>query len=61
MTPQETIARVDELRRERGPDWPAAWLAERGLAEWLPDYQRFQREGGTGHAQDRTDEARARF
>jgi len=61
MTPQETIARVDELRRERGPDWPAAWLAERGLAEWLPDYQRFQREGGTGHAQDRTDGARARF
>jgi type IV secretion system protein VirB4 len=60
MTPQETSARVDELRRERGPDWPAAWLAERGLAEWLPDYQRFQREGGTGHAQDRTDEARSR-
>ncbi|HEV3072893.1 MAG TPA: hypothetical protein VHB47_00640, partial [Thermoanaerobaculia bacterium] len=60
MTPQETMARVDELRRERGPDWPAAWLAERGLAEWLPDYQRFQREGGTGHAQDRTDEARSR-
>lgn len=53
MTPQETIARVDELRRERGPDWPAAWLAERGLAAWLPDYRRFQREGGTGHAEDR--------
>jgi len=59
MTPQETIGRVDELRRERGPDWPAAWLAERGLAEWLPDYRRFQREGGgTGHAQDTSDERR---
>jgi len=58
MTPQETMQRVDELRRERGPEWPAAWLAERGLAEWLPDYQRFQREGGTGHAQDTIDERR---
>jgi type IV secretion system protein TrbE len=62
MTPQETIARVDELRRERGPDWPAAWLAERGLAEWLPDYQRFSggKTGGRGHAKDRTQELRAR-
>ncbi len=58
MTPQETIARVDQLRRELGPDWPAAWLAERGLAEWLPDYRRFQ--GGKGHAQDGADERRGR-
>ncbi|HVR08619.1 MAG TPA: hypothetical protein VMW75_11275, partial [Thermoanaerobaculia bacterium] len=59
MTPQETMQRVDQLRREVGPGWPAAWLAERGLAEWLRDYRRFQ--GGTGHAQDRTDEPRARL
>ncbi|HEY6322270.1 MAG TPA: hypothetical protein VJA16_12000 [Thermoanaerobaculia bacterium] len=58
MTPQETIARADELRQERGPDWPAAWLAERGLAEWIPDYQRFT--GGQGHAKDRTEALRAR-
>jgi type IV secretion/conjugal transfer VirB4 family ATPase len=50
MTPQATIERVDQLRRERGRDWPAAWLVERGLAEWLPDYRRFM-GGGRGHAQ----------
>jgi len=59
MTPQETMQRVDELRRERGPEWPAAWLAERGLTDWIPDYQRFQGHGGTGHAKDRTEELRA--
>ncbi|HXO42735.1 MAG TPA: hypothetical protein VN999_14890, partial [Thermoanaerobaculia bacterium] len=61
MTPQETIGRVDELRRERGPDWPAAWLAERGLGDWIPDYQRFSAgtTGGKGHAKDRTEELRA--
>jgi type IV secretion/conjugal transfer VirB4 family ATPase len=61
MTPQETIGRVDELRRERGPDWPAAWLAERGLGDWIPDYQRFSglTAGGKGHAKN-TEELRAR-
>jgi type IV secretion system protein TrbE len=58
MTPQETMQRVDELRRERGPDWPAAWLAERGLTDWISDYQRFT--GGRGHAKDRTEALRAR-
>ncbi len=44
MTPQETMQRVEELRRELGPDWPAAWLEERGLGGWVPDYRRFQAE-----------------
>jgi type IV secretion/conjugal transfer VirB4 family ATPase len=52
MTPQETIQRVDELRGELGPSWPAAWLEKRGLAEWVPDYQRFIT--GTRHANDKT-------
>ncbi|MBV8202388.1 MAG: hypothetical protein JOZ15_17360 [Acidobacteria bacterium] len=61
MTPQETMQRVDQLRRELGPGWPAAWLEERGLGEWLPAYQRFQ--GGFGHAQadDGADGRRARL
>ncbi|HLX09181.1 MAG TPA: hypothetical protein VKY89_15115 [Thermoanaerobaculia bacterium] len=42
MTPQETMQRVDELRRELGPDWPAAWLEERGLGAWIADYRRFE-------------------
>jgi type IV secretion/conjugal transfer VirB4 family ATPase len=58
MTPQETMQRVDELRRELGPGWPVAWLEERGLADWIPAYQRF--DGGKGHAKDRTEKLRAR-
>ena len=60
MTPQETMLRVDGLRRERGADWPAAWLEERGLpewAEWIHDFQRCK--GGSGHANDRAEELRA--
>ncbi len=48
LTPQETLQRVDELRRARGREWPQAWLEERGLRDWLPTYQRFQ--GETNHA-----------
>jgi type IV secretion/conjugal transfer VirB4 family ATPase len=61
MTPQETMQRVDQLRRELGPGWPAAWLEERGLAEWLPEYRRFWHHGGTGHAHanEGADERRA--
>jgi type IV secretion system protein TrbE len=50
MTPQETQQRVDELRRERGADWPAAWLEERGLGEWVPEYRRFERGAGDARA-----------
>jgi type IV secretion/conjugal transfer VirB4 family ATPase len=45
MTPHETLQRVEELRASRGREWPAAWLAERGLGEWLAVYQRFQAKG----------------
>jgi type IV secretion system protein VirB4 len=45
LTPQETLQRVEELRASRGRDWPAAWLAERGLGEWLPVYRRLQEQG----------------
>jgi type IV secretion/conjugal transfer VirB4 family ATPase len=41
MTPQETMRRADQLRQELGRGWPAAWLEERGLADWIPEYRRF--------------------
>jgi type IV secretion/conjugal transfer VirB4 family ATPase len=45
FTPQETLQRVEELSASHGREWPAIWLTERGLAEWLPVYRRFQAEG----------------
>ena len=41
MTPHETMRRADQLRRELGSGWPAAWLEERGLGDWIPEYRRF--------------------
>lgn len=58
MTPQETMQRADELRRDLGPDWPVAWLEERGLKDWALDYRRFDK--GAGHAKHTTDQRRAR-
>jgi type IV secretion/conjugal transfer VirB4 family ATPase len=50
MTPQETIDRATDLQRQHGPTWPAAWLADRGLAGWIPVYERFKTQAAQAPA-----------
>jgi type IV secretion system protein VirB4 len=43
---EETRRRIEDLMIRSGPDWPADWLDERGLAAWADRYRHLRTQKG---------------
>ena len=46
LSMEETWKRVDALIDAHGPEWPAAWLEERGLGQWAQRYREHHKTTG---------------
>ncbi|MDQ6633828.1 MAG: DUF87 domain-containing protein [Gemmatimonadota bacterium] len=50
LSMEKTWQRIDDLIEAHGPDWPAAWLEERGLGSWAERFRHHRtHEGESDH------------